>query len=373
MPIMPTPTQRLALQHDLVAWYRHVARDLPWRRTQNPYHIWLSEVMLQQTRVDQAIPYYERFTAAYPTVFDLAAAPLDEVLKNWEGLGYYARARNMQKAAQAVVEEFGGQFPRTEAEISRLAGIGPYTAAAVLSIAYQVPLAVLDGNVMRVLSRFFASEADIKQPQTQKMLRELANTVLNHEDPSAFNQGMMELGATVCTPKNPQCTICPLKTSCLAFAADRQQELPYAKPKPKLPHYQIAIALIFDAEGRILIDRRPEDGLLGGLWEFPGGKQEPNESLEETCSREVMEELGVRVQIGEKIAQVDHAYTHFKITMHAFVCQWEEGMPQTRTGQPCKWVDVADLDQYAFPKANRRVIEALLQRSKMPSLFDPIP
>lgn len=357
------------MTNKLLTWFKANARDLAWRRTKHPYQIWLSEIMLQQTRVDQATPYFLRFIEAYPTVQDLASADLDEVLKNWEGLGYYARARNMHHAAKQIVQEFGGEFPKTEAEIRTLKGVGAYTAAAVLSIAFGVPLAVLDGNVMRVLTRLFAIPDDIKQPKTREMLQVLAQELLDPNEAGNFNEAIMELGATICMPQNPRCLDCPIQTHCQAFAQNRQKEFPYSKKKEKVPHKQIAVGLIFNNEGKILINRRAEDGLLGGLWEFAGGKQEPNEALEETCRREITEELSIEVVVGEKIAMVNHAYTHFKITMHAFECQWISGTPKTNTGEPCKWISIDDLALYAFPKANRKVLEALFERKRNPMLF----
>ena len=203
-----------------------VARDLPWRRTDDPYRIWLSEVMLQQTRVDQARPYYERFVTAYPTVQALAAAPLDDVLLNWEGLGYYSRARNLHKAARKVVDVFGGQIPDTYEAIRTLPGIGPYTAAAVLSIAFGRPHAVLDGNVARVLTRVFTIHDDVKANPTRKNLQALADVLLDPVHPGRFNEAMMELGATICTPRTPSCLTCPIQRVCGAYAAETPEAFP---------------------------------------------------------------------------------------------------------------------------------------------------
>lgn len=369
-----TPAHLAAFRQDLVDWYRASARVLPWRETRDPYSIWLSEMMLQQTRVDQALPYYQRFLAAFPTVFDLAAAPVDQVLKLWEGLGYYARARNLHKAAQAVVEDFGGTFPKSEAEIRKLAGIGAYTAAAVLSIAYNVPLAVLDGNVIRVLARVFALEADVKQPKIRQLLQVRANELLSYEAPGDFNQGIMELGAITCTPRNPQCSRCPLQQVCTASQTHQTHIFPMSAKKAPIPHQHIAIGVILNDDGLILIDRRPESGLLGGLWEFPGGKQEAGETLPETCAREIREEVGIEVEVGDQFAQVDHAYTHFKITLHAFLCRLTSGTAASTNGEPVKWVSLAELEAYAFPKANRHVIDRLHERLQMPTLFaSPFP
>lgn len=369
MPARPgDPTLPPAIRQRLTDWYRSVARDLPWRRTRDPYRIWLSEVMLQQTRVDQALPYYERFTTAYPTLHHLAAAPLDEVLRRWEGLGYYARAHHLHRAAQQVVSDCGGQLPTTWAALRRLPGVGDYTAAAVLSIAFNQPHAVLDGNVARVLARVFTLDDDVKAPRTRKRLQALADHLLDTTQPGTFNQAMMELGATVCTPTSPQCPRCPLQPCCCAFAAGTPEQWPVSRKKAPLPHYHIAVGLVSDETGALLIQRRPEDGLLGGLWEFPGGKQLPGEPLAETCRRELREELGIDVVVLAPLMTLSHAYTHFRITLHAFRCRLAAGTPQAANGQPLRWVALSDLDQYAFPRANRRLIERL--HHPQPTLFD---
>ena len=355
---------------DLVAWFDGERRDMPWRRTDDPYRIWLSEVMLQQTRVDQARPYYERFVAAFPTAEALAAADLDDVLRLWEGLGYYSRARNLHKAARMIVETFDGRFPDTYDAIRTLPGVGAYTAAAVLSIAFDRPHAVLDGNVIRVLTRAFAIEDEVNKNRTKKQLQRLADALLDPSKPGDFNEAMMELGATVCTPKSPRCPSCPLQSVCAAFAARTPEAFPVKKKKAPVPHYDIAAGLLFNDDGELLIQRRPEDKMLGGLWEFPGGKREPGEPLEETCRRELREELGIEIEIEELFGTVSHAYTHFKITLYAFRCRITSGTPQSREGLPLRWVSVPDLSNYAFPRANRRLIDALLARRQNPTLFD---
>jgi len=359
---MPTDARLNAFQLLLPAWFEKVARDLPWRRTRDPYQIWLSEIMLQQTRVDQAIPYFLRFTSAYPTVESLAISELDDVLRLWEGLGYYARARNLHKAARQVVETIPNhRIPDTYADIIQLPGIGPYTAAAILSIAFDKAHAVLDGNVSRVLTRVFAIGEDVKASATKKRLRTLANALLPNTRPGRYNEAMMELGATVCTPTTPRCASCPLLNVCASFSMGDPTAFPVSKKKAPIPHYQISVGLIRDNIGRILIQKRPEDGLLGGLWEFPGGKQEVGESLKETCVRELREELGIEVAVSKRFHRLAHAYTHFKITLHAFSCQIERGEVCSRLGQPTRWVMPDELYDYAFPRANRRLIEQLLQ------------
>ena len=351
----------------LTTWFPSAARDLPWRRTRDPYHIWLSEVMLQQTRVDQALPYYERFLAAFPTLKDLASANLDAVLRCWEGLGYYSRARHFHRAAALVMARHQGQIPADYPAFRALPGVGPYTAAAVLSIAFGLPYAVLDGNVIRVLTRFFAVRDDVKATATRKRLQALADALLDPAAPGLFNEAVMELGATVCTPSAPSCGVCPLQPACRAAALGTQEAFPVSRKKAPIPHYDVAVGLIFDAEGKVFIQRRPEDGLLGGLWEFPGGKREPGETPEDTCRRELREELGVEVAVSGCFHRLNHAYTHFKITLHAFLCRIRQGTPSPRHGAPTAWVLPADLQDYAFPRANRRLIERLLHDLTRPS------
>jgi A/G-specific adenine glycosylase len=342
---------------------------MPWRRTRDPYRIWISEVMLQQTRVDQAWAYYERFTEAFPTVEALAAAPLDDLLRQWEGLGYYARARNLHRAAREVVERFGSRVPDEYDAFRSLPGVGPYTAAAVLSIAFGKPYAVLDGNVARVLARVFRVDEDVKDARTRRLLQSLASELLAPADPSAYNQALMEVGATICTPRAPSCPQCPLHAVCRARQAGIQEQYPITTSRPPIPHYDIAVGVVFNDAGEILIQRRPEDAMLGGLWEFPGGKREPGESLEGACRRELREELQIEVAVERLICRISHAYSHFKITLYAYRCRLLSGIPITPEGTPLRWVTLDDLSGYAFPRANRRLIETLLAERNAPSLF----
>lgn len=367
--LRPTRGQEQRFRQNLLAWFSGSARDLPWRRTDDPYRIWVSEVMLQQTRVDQAQPYYERFTEAFPTAAALAEAPRDRVLHLWEGLGYYSRARNLHRAAAMIMERFGGCFPDTYEEIRQLPGVGPYTAAAVLSIAFGHPHAVLDGNVARVLARVFTIEEDVKATRTRKTLQALADHLLPPEQPGPFNEAIMELGATVCTPAAPRCPVCPLQPICGAYAEGEPEAYPVARKRPPRPHYDIAVGLVFNPQGELLIQRRPDHGLLGGLWEFPGGKQEPDETLEAACRRELREELGIEVEVEAPFHRLSHAYTHFKITLHAFRCRIRSGEPVSESDLPLRWVSVAGLDDYAFPRANRRLIERLQAQRRSPTLF----
>ena len=367
----PTETQFRAFRTDLLDWYDENKRSMPWRDIDDPYRIWVAEIMLQQTRVDTVRDYYPRFLEAFPTVEALATAERDEVLKHWEGLGFYARARHLHEAAQHVVEDHQGTVPDTMEAIRDLKGIGPYTAAAVLSIAHQKPHAVLDGNVKRVLTRVFAVDEDATSSATERELRRLANDLLDPDRPGDFNQAMMELGALVCTPNTPHCDRCALQAVCRAHAAGTEEDYPVTPESDPIPHHDIAVGLVFSDDGdEILIQRRPDEGLLGGLWEFPGGKQEDEESMEAACRREVREELGIEVTVEDPFYTLSHAYSHFKITLHAFRCRVAHGTPEAREGQPFQWIGLDELDDYAFPRANRRLIEELERRQTEPSLFD---
>ena len=354
----------------LMEWYDDHKREMPWRETDDPYRIWVSEIMLQQTRVDTVRDYYRRFLEAFPTVEALAEADRDDVLKRWEGLGYYSRARYLHDAAAQVVREHGGEVPRDYDAIRELKGIGPYTAAAVLSIAYGEPHPVLDGNVARVMTRIFAIEANAKSAATQRHLRRLAGELLDPERAGDFNQAVMELGATVCTPRSPSCEACPVQAVCNAYEEGDPEQYPVTPESKPVPHHDVAVGLVFDGAGRLLIQQRPEDGMLGGLWEFPGGKAEEGEEMDAACRRELREELGIEVAVEAPFYTLSHAYSHFKITLYAFRCRIERGEPTSQEGQPVRWAEVEALDDYAFPRANRKLIEELQHRQEEPSLFD---
>lgn len=347
-----------ALRERLLAWFKAEARDLPFRGTTDPYAVWVSEIILQQTRVDQGTPYYNRFVAAFPTVEALAAAPEEAVLKLWEGLGYYSRARNLHAAARMVCEQHGGRFPETAAQLRMLPGVGPYTAAAVASIAFGERVAVLDGNVKRVLARLYALDDCIDAPETERELWRLAQTLVPPRNPGDFNQAMMELGARVCTPRTPACMACPAASECRAHAEGREAELPVRKPKAATPLHEIVTAVI-ERDGCFLVGRRPHGGMLGGLWEFPGGKVEKGEDHALALARECREELGVTVRVGGLVACVRHAYTHFRIVMSVYRCEITDGEPAALAHTELRWVRPEDFDTLAFPKANHKFLPLL--------------
>ncbi len=343
----------------LLNWYNTNKREMPWRSDPVPYKVWISEMMLQQTQVDTVIPYFLRFHEAFPTLKDLAEAPQEAVLKLWEGLGYYSRARNLHKAAQFIHKELNGVFPNTYEQLQTLPGIGPYCSAAIASIAFNEPVPVVDGNVLRVFTRFWGIFEDIRQPKVRVLLFEKLKPYVAAAKPSDFNQAIMELGALICKPKTPKCTECPFQDDCVAFQTSTVDQLPVKAKSPKVPHYTIAVGIIWH-ENQILIGKRKEDQMLGGLWEFPGGKQKENETLENTVKREILEETGLTVSVGDEIAVVKHAYSHFKITMHAFNCRYVSGEAMPKTTDELRFVNVKDLNRYPFPKANKVIVNTLL-------------
>ncbi len=317
--------------------------------------------MLQQTRVDQAIPYFSRFMRRFPTLKSLAEASQEEVLKLWEGLGYYSRARNLHKAAQVVAQEYRGRFPTSEEEIRRLPGIGPYTAAAIGSLAFNLDLAVLDGNVIRVLSRQYAYPRDPSGTTARKELQSLAEGLLVKGRAGMFNEAMMELGATVCLPRNPGCAACPLQPACLASRSGRPCDYPVKAPKKKVPHIVVGAAAILNRKGEILIAQRRNEDMLGGLWEFPGGKQETGETIQECIVREIREELGVGIEISGFLVSVKHAYSHFTMDLHTYFARIRSGRPRPLHCQDYRWVSLEKIRDLPYSKADLKIIDALEQ------------
>ncbi len=353
-PSLPSPED---IAHRLIAWIAAGRRDLPWRRRRDPYAVWISEIMLQQTQVDTVIPYFERWLARFPDVAALAAAPLDDVLKAWEGLGYYGRARNLHRAAQMIVAR-GGELPRTRETLRALPGIGDYTAGAILSLAFGAAEPAVDGNVRRVLCRIYDIAEDVAAPETVRRLWTLAGTLVAGAPPGRagdLNEGLMELGALACVPKTPDCPACPLADLCLARARGTQAARPVKAPKPPSPHHDVVAAVIRDAEGRCLLVQRPANGLLGGLWGFPGGIADPGEDRAAALIRAVTEQTGVTIRSGPALRPIKHSYTHFRITLHPFHAEYAAGEPRPLRCADVRWVAVADMAAYAFPVTDRKI------------------
>ncbi|MBA4384198.1 MAG: A/G-specific adenine glycosylase [Anaerolinea sp.] len=338
----------------LLRWYALYARPMPWRGKTDPYAIWVSEIMLQQTQVNTVIPYYNNWMDQFPTVKALAAADEHAVLNAWEGLGYYSRGRNMLKTARVVCEKYQGEFPSTLDELCKLPGIGRYTAAAISSIAFGADEAVLDGNVKRVLARVFEFSEAVNTPDGEKKLWMLAAELLPKGQASAYNQAVMDLGATICTPKSPGCANCPINTICTSFNNQRQGQFPVMREKPPVPRIEV-VAAIIRQNGLVLIARRPSKGLLGGLWEFPGGKLEAGESHSAALVREIREELGTEVIATEKFGIYHHAYTHFKVTLQAWFAELQNEQPTALEASELRWVKIEELGDYPMGKIDRSI------------------
>jgi A/G-specific adenine glycosylase len=347
-------THRVAIRDLLLNWYDANRRDLPWRVPRgvqaDPYRVWISEVMLQQTRVETALPYYERWLRRFPSLEALADAPLDDLLKAWEGLGYYSRARNLHRAVREVRDRHGGHVPADPARFRELPGVGRYTAGAVMSIAFGRAEPVVDGNVRRVFARWL----DEPRP-SDAGLWELAGSLVVGERPGDLNQALMELGATVCTPRNPSCTECPVAAHCLARARGTQAVRPEARARRALPLERHGVAVI-EREGRALLVQRPPEGLLGGLWEFPGGIRLEGESAL-AAARRVAAGLGVMIHGTADLATVRHAFTHLRVEYHAFRCMADVTRSGVPSGAPHRWLSPAEIGCLALPRAQQKILE----------------
>lgn len=348
------------LRKQLIKWYLANHRDLPWRRSKNAYHIWVSEVMLQQTQVNTVLNYYRQFLKTFPNIQKLAGADLQVILKVWEGMGYYARAQNLHRAAKAVMQDHGGKIPDTWEVFHSLPGVGDYIAAAVLSIAFDQAHAVVDGNVKRVLARLYKIDAPVNQASSNKRFKEAADKLLDSQQPGIFNQAMMELGALICTPRNPSCNACPLNHFCRAYQTRQVTGFPKRQQTKATPQYHIAVGVVFK-NNRVLITQRKADGLLGGLWEFPGGKIRDGESAQAACIREIKEEVNLNVNVDRHLATVKHAYTHFKIAMDVFCCRYISGRVHLRGPVAFRWIRLDEYKNFPFPKANHKFIPLLVQ------------
>jgi A/G-specific adenine glycosylase len=349
------------LQKNLEGWYVKYQRSLPWRETRDPYHIWVSEVMLQQTQVNTVIPYYQRFIRQFPDVHALARAGLRQVLKVWEGLGYYARARNLHRAANDVVTQFQGNIPDRPVDFRGLAGVGEYIASAVQSIAFNHPLPVMDGNVKRVLARLFEIDTPINGSGSPKAFLKFAKCLIDVKQPGKFNQAMMELGAIICRPKHPDCPICPVQSFCEAKKNQNTENFPVRSKSKSVPEHRISVGIVCRDDYLLITQRKPE-GLLGGLWEFPGGKIRKKEHPEQACIREIKEEVNLDIKIDKPVTQIKHAYTHFRIKMDVFLCRYLAGKVKLNGPVDYRWISPRDIGRYPFPKANHKFFPALFEK-----------
>ena len=359
------------LREPLLAWWmRNGRQGIPWKLRRDgsspspaepldPYAIWVAEVMLQQTQLQVVLPYWQRWMEAFPSLAALAAAEEHDVLLLWQGLGYYSRARRLLAAARQLQAQAPAWPQDLECWLA-LPGIGRSTAGSILSSAFNRPFAILDGNVKRVLARLIACE----RPPARELKRfwALSEALLDPERPRDFNQALMDLGATVCTPRNPRCEQCPWQPQCAAYAAGDPAAFPVTDAPRDLPFQVIGVGVVRNGAGQVLIDQRLNEGLLGGLWEFPGGKQEPGEPIESTIVRELQEELAIEAEVGEELITLEHAYSHKRLRFVVHLCRWISGEPQPLASQQVRWVEPTELGDYPFPAANARIIAALLER-----------
>jgi A/G-specific adenine glycosylase len=351
-------TRQSKIRRQLLGWYDKYARELPWRNENDPYRVWISEVMLQQTRVETVTPYYQRWLEQFPTLNHLAQADEQEVLKTWEGLGYYSRARNLLKSAKIIQHELGGDFPRELTELKKLPGVGSYIAGAIASIAFGKKTPALDGNGKRVLARLNAFHEPVNQERNTHTLEKYLFELLPDDRAGDFNQAIMDLGSRICLPRRPRCGECPLQSLCEAYRQGVQLEIPVRTSKRPVPHYPVVAAVIRDHD-QVLIDQRRAGDLMGGMWEFPGGKVEQGESLADAIVREIREELGLVIRVVRFLNVYEHAYTHFSVKVHAIECEIITGEPQALESDAIAWVPVSRLDDFPMGKVDRLISREL--------------
>ena len=341
----------------LLSWYYKQRKAFPWRLNQDPYRIWISEVMLQQTQVNTVIPYYEKWMKKFPDIGSVANGKTEELLKLWEGLGYYTRAHNIKKSCDFIIKDNNKVFPSKYDDLIKLYGVGDYICSAILSIAFNEPFPAIDGNVKRVCSRYWGE--NYINSKDQKKLLEKLNKIIDKKKPGCFNQAMMDLGREVCKPKNPYCKECPLKKSCFAYQNSKTEFFPQKIVKRKVPIYKVVVAMLLNSERKFLITKRPVNKMLGGLWELPGGKVNKSETLKEALCREIKEELDVGINIHKKLGAVQHTYSHMKIILHGYYCTIKNGKMNLNESDDGKWIDLKNIKDYAFPRASHKLFSII--------------
>lgn len=343
-----------AIHKDLLRWYQKNARQLPWRNVDDPYLTWISEVMLQQTQVETVIPYFIKWTRVFPRIEDLQRCSEEEVLKFWEGLGYYSRARNIKKTADILVCKYSGKLPENFAELRTMPGIGEYIAGAICSIAFGQKVPALEANGLRVIARLMDCHEEVNQTKTKHALNEYLNAIIQFGKAGELNQAVMDLGSLICFPGKPICEKCPIKDHCLAYKNKTQDLLPVKKKKNPIPRV-IVVAAVIRADSKVLITKRLPNKLLGGLWEFPGGKVEEGESRQAALKREIREEIGVEIEVGKSLGKYQHAYTHFSVTVYTYAAQIASGIIQKLEVADYAWADVDQLGDVPMGKVDRQI------------------
>lgn len=367
-PPLPEPAVRRRLRSRLLAWFSRHHRDLPWRHSRDPYRIWVSEVMLQQTQVVTVIPYFDRFLRAFPTLSDLAAAEVQDVLRLWEGLGYYRRARDLHQAARRLAAEHDGRIPDDPEALRGLPGLGRYTLGAVLSQAFDRRLPILEANSLRVLCRLFGITDDPRRGPAHRWLWKLAEVLLPMRRVGEFNQALMELGALVCTPAAPRCPDCPMAADCTARRLGLQAEVPLRATLPRTVEVQEA-AVVVRRGDRVLLARRPESGRWAGLWEFPHGPLRPGEAHEEGAARLLGELTGLHASLGPELMTVRHGVTRYHITLVCFEARYRKGVFRSSFYPQGSWIEPARLQDYPVSAAQRRLAQALTEPARQKRLF----
>ncbi|MGE6258231.1 A/G-specific adenine glycosylase [Heyndrickxia sporothermodurans] len=345
-------------QDDLINWFKAEQRDLPWRKDQDPYKVWVSEIMLQQTRVDTVIPYFNRFIEKFPTIEKLSEADEESVMKAWEGLGYYSRVRNLQAAVREVHESYGGIVPNTPEGIKKLKGVGPYTAGAILSIAYGVPEPAVDGNVMRVISRILLIWEDIAKASSRKVFEAAIREMISHENPSYFNQALMELGALICTPTSPSCLLCPVREHCQAFFEGVQDQLPVKTKKKSVRHVELVAAVLKDDNNRFLIHKRSDKGLLANLWEFPNVEKSKLIKSKNILQDFLKDDYHIEINLDKSFTDIQHVFSHLTWDIEVYSGQIIGTVEENET---LKLVTEEELTNYAFPVSHQKMWKAFLE------------